>query len=215
MTTELHASTQLQAAAWVPNDDPQRPWEEAIALAAEWIRARSDAEELPPVLVSNSIESATRLGNADLEQIIDTGGHATPRTSTRYDRGPVLAFVPNERSLHFAINLARGYSLALVEGRFPLAEWAAAAGAIDLLTGRTAAPQIPEDVRRDLDFAILDGGRNGWTGPDEKAQARRYLIDHIRAGRLTPDQAAAYTLTSPAVSERGAKRLRELLARNR
>ncbi|TLH68128.1 hypothetical protein C1S82_26805 [Mycolicibacterium cosmeticum] len=62
---------------------------------------------------------------------------------------------------------------------------------------------------------MLDGGRNGWTGPDEKAQARRYLIDHIRAGRLTPDQAAAYTLTSPAVSERGAKRLRELLARNR
>ena len=62
------------------------------------------------------------------------------------------------------------------------------------------------------DFAILDGGRNGWTGPDEKAQARRCLADHVRTGRLIPDRAAAYALTSSSASDRGAKRLRELLS---
>lgn len=214
MTADLHPSTHLRAAAWVPDNDPQRPWDEAIALAAEWIWERSEAEELPPVLVSNTIDSAAAMG-ADLDDIVRAGGHATPGSRTRYVPGPALAFAPDERSLHFAMNLARGHSLALVEGRFSLAEWAAHAKAIDLLTGQTTTPQISEDVRRDLDFAILDGGRNGWTGPDEKAQAQRCLADHIRTGRLTPDQAAAYALTSSSVSERGAKQLRELLSRNR
>ncbi|WP_445168544.1 hypothetical protein ACTXG7_03955 [Mycolicibacterium sp. Dal123E01] len=215
MTDDLHPSTHLRAAAWVPNDDPKRSFDEAIAPAAEWIWERSRAEGLAPVLVSNT-KSAAGMGHADLDTIIRKGGHATPQSSTRYDHGPVLAFVPNERSLHVAMDLARGFSLAVVEGRsLSLAEWAANADATNLLTGQTAASQIPEEVRRDLDFAILDGGRNGWTGPDEKAQAQRCLADHIRAGRLTPDQAAAYALTSSSVSDSGAKRLRELLGRIR
>jgi hypothetical protein len=216
MTADLHPSTHLRAAAWVPNDDPQRQWDEAIALAAEWIWERSEVEEIRPVLVSNTIESAAGMGHAELDEIIRAGGHATPASRTRYDHCPVLAFVPNERSLHFAMDLARGYSLSVVEGRgFALAEWAASADAVNLLTGQAQTSQITDDVRRDLDFAILDGGRNGWTGPDERAQARRCLAEHIRTGRLTPDQAAAYALTSSSVSDRGAKRLRELLARNR
>lgn len=105
-----------------PNDDPQHPGDEATALAAEWIWNRSDAEKLPPVLVSNT-KSAAGMGYVDLDDIIRAGGHATPRSSTGYDHGPVLAFVPNERSLHFAMDLARGYSLSVVEGRgFALAE---------------------------------------------------------------------------------------------
>lgn len=215
MTDDLHPSTHLRAAAWVPNDDPVRPWDEAIALASEWIWERSRAEGLAPVLVSNA-KNAAGMGYDDLDKIIRKGGHATPQSGTRYDHGPVLAFVPNERSLHVAMDLARGYSLAVVEGRsLSLAEWAANAGATNLLTGQTTPSQILDEVRRDLDFAILDGGRNGWTGPDEKAQARNCLADHIRAGRLTPDQAAAYVLTSSSVSDSGAKRLRDLLSRTR
>jgi len=38
--------------------------------------------------------------------------------------------VPDERSLKFALDLARGYSLAIVETvSFPVAEWAAGAAA--------------------------------------------------------------------------------------
>jgi hypothetical protein len=72
---------------------------------------------------------------------------------------------------------------------------------------------MDDDVRKDLDSVIFYGGRNGWTGPDDKAQARRYLTGHISGGRLTPERAAAYALSSQSVSDRGAKRLRELLSR--
>lgn len=212
---ELHPSTHLQAAAWVPDDDPERPWEEAISLAAQWLWERSRAEGALPLLVSNALNAAS-WGYADLDEIIRAGGHATPKSRTRYDRGPVLAFAPTEASLRLAMDLARGYSLAVVEGSLlSLAEWAAGAAATNLLAGQTTQSQIPEDVRDDLDSAIFYGGRNGWTAPDEKAQARRYLEDHVQAGRLTPSQAAAYALASPSVSDRGAKRLRELLSRSR
>ncbi|MEZ0350152.1 hypothetical protein [Mycobacterium sp. pR1184] len=209
---DLHPSTRLRAAAWVPDDDPQRSWENAICPAAQWVWRRSEAEGVPPLLVSNALNAAS-WGYADLDEIIRAGGHATPKSRTRHDRGPVLAFAPTETSLQLAMDLARGYSLVIVEGsQLPVAEWAANAGAINLLTGRPAESRIPNDVRAALDSAVFYGGRNGWTGPDEKAQARRYLSDHVRAGRLTPDQAAAYVLSSPSVSDRGAKRLRDLLS---
>ena len=200
MTSEsAHASTHLRAAAWVPNDDPKRPWEDAISLAAEWLWERSRAEGVPPLLVSNA-RNAASWGYAELEDIIRAGGHATPKSRTRHDRGPVLAFAPTEASLQLAMDLACGYSLVVVEGP-----------TLSLATRSL----IPDDVRADLDSVVFYGGRNGWTGPDEKAQAQRYLNPHIQAGQLTPDQAASYTLSSPSVSDRGAKRLRDLLNHRR
>lgn len=53
-TADLHPSTHLRAAAWVPDDVEDRPWEEAIALAADWIWERSQDEGLPPMVVSNA-----------------------------------------------------------------------------------------------------------------------------------------------------------------
>lgn len=213
-TADLHPSTFLRAAAWVPDDVEDRPWDHAVALATDWIWERSRVEDVAPLLVSNA-QNAARFGYAELDEIIRAGGHATPQSRSRPERGPVLAFVPDERSLHFAMDLARGYSLAVVEGSTPLAEWAAGAAAINLLTGQITTSELDEDVRKDLDSVIFYGGRNGWTGADEKAQVRRYLGDHVSGRRLTPDQAAAYALSSHSVSERGAKRLRELLGRHR
>jgi hypothetical protein len=211
--SDLNPSTLLRAAAWVPDDVEERPWEEAIALAADWIWERSRDEGKAPLLVSNA-QNAARFGYADLDEIIRAGGHATPQSRSRPDRGPVLAFVPDERSLHFAMGLARGYSLAVVEGSIlPLTEWAAGAAAINLLTSQTTTSQLDDDARKDLDSVIFFGGRNGWTGADEKAQVRRYLSGHVSGGRLTPNQAAAYALAPQSVSDRGAKRLRELLGR--
>jgi hypothetical protein len=214
MTDDLHPSTHLRAAGWIPDDDPERPWDEAIAPAARWLWERSAAEGAAPLLVSNT-QSVSGWDYADLDEIARAGGHATPQGRTRYDHGPVFVFVPDERSLHFAMDLARGYSLAVVEGSLvPLAEWAAGAAAINLLTGEVTTSEIPDEVRKDLDSVIFYGGRNGWTGADEKAQVRRYLAGHIRSRRLNPDQAAAYAL-SQGVSDRGAKRLREILGRGR
>ena len=72
---DLHPSTHLRAAAWVPDDVEDRPWEEAVALAADWIWERSREEELAPLLVSNAQNAAT-FGYADLDEIIRAGGHA-------------------------------------------------------------------------------------------------------------------------------------------
>ena len=114
-SADLHPSTHLRAAAWVPDDVEDRPYEDAIALAADWIWERSQDEDLVPLLVSNA-QNAGSFGYADLDEIIRAGGHTTPQSRSRPDRGPVLAFVPDERSLHFAMGLARGHSLAVVEG---------------------------------------------------------------------------------------------------
>lgn len=113
------------------------------------------------------------------------------------------------------MGLARAYSLVVIEGgALALAKWAAAAAATNLLTGQTSASQLADEVRQDLDVVILSGGRNWWSGAGGKAQVRRYLTEHVRAGRLTPDQAATYVLSSQSVSEGGAKRLRDLLGRD-
>lgn len=206
---ELHPTTYLQAAAWVPDDNPERPWDEAADLAAEWIRERSVAEGVQALLVTNTFQNA--VGIESLGEIARAGGQATPQGKQRFERGPVVAYVPDERTLTLALDLARGYSLAVVETvSFPIAEWAAGACAINLLDGTTSSSSLPDDVRADLDHAVFFGGNNGWTGSHEKQNARTYLSDHVRSGRLDPEQAASYVMAQ-GVSDKGAKRLRELL----
>ncbi|NLI84514.1 MAG: hypothetical protein GX440_03750 [Propionibacterium sp.] len=206
---ELHPKTHLQAVAWVPNDDPACPWDEAADLAADWIWERSEAEGITPLLVTNTFQNAR--GIESLEEIASKGGQATSQTKQRFDRGPVLAYAPDERTLKLALNLARGYSLAIVETvSFPLAEWAAEAGAINLLDGSVSSSSLSDDVKADLDSAVLFGGNNGWTGEYEKQHARNHLARQVQAGQLTPEQAASYVMAQ-GVSDTGAKRLRLLL----
>lgn len=206
---QLHPTTHLQAAAWIPDDDAERPWEDAADRGADWIWMRSEIEGVAPILVTNTFQNAVGIGS--LEEIARKGGHATPQGRGRFDRGPVLAFVPDERAMRLALDLARGYSLAVVEGSLvPLSEWAASAEAINLLDGSTSTSTLPDDVQADLDHAVFLGGNNGWTGPHEKQHARDHLVRHVRAGRLTPEQAASYVMAK-GVSDKGARRLRSLL----
>jgi hypothetical protein len=208
---KVHPTTHLQAAAWVPDNDPQRPWNEAADLAADWIWERSDIEGVKPLLATNTFQNA--VGIDSLDEIARHGGQATPQGKERFDHGPVLAYVPDERTLKLALNLARGYSLAIVETvSFPLGEWSSVAKAINLLNGGTSSSGLPDDVRADLDHAVFFGGNNGWTGQHEKVHARNHLVRHVEAGRLEPEQAASYVMAK-GVSDKGAKRLRLLLAK--
>lgn len=210
---ELHPTTHLQAAAWVPDDDPERPWDVAADLAVSWILERSKIEGSAPLLVTNTFENA--YGVDSLTQIAQAGGHATPQGRHRFNRGPVVVYVPDERSLTFALKLAHGHSLAVVESvSFSLAEWAASAGAINLLHGSTRASCLPDEVKADLDRAVFFGGNNGWTGSHEKKHARSHLSHHVEAGRLSPEQAASYVMAQ-GVSGKGAKRLRSILDASR
>jgi hypothetical protein len=161
--------------------------------------------------VTNTLQNG--VGIPCLEDIASRGGQATPQGKQRFDHGPVLAYVPYERALKLALDLARGYSLAVVEtDSFSLTEWAAGADAINLLDGSTTTSGMPDDVKADLDRTVFFGGNNGWTGPHEKKNVLVHLETHVRSGRLAPEQAASYVL-SQGVSDRGAKRLRELLER--
>lgn len=208
---EIHPTTFLRAAAWVPDDEPERLWEDAADLAAEWIWQRSTEEGAAPLLVTNTFQNGR--GIRSLQEVAQGRGHATPQGRDRFGAGPVLAYVPNAKTLNFAVGLAHGYSLVVVESvSFPLAEWAAGAGAFNLLDGATTSSAISDDVKRDLDFAIGFGGINGWSGSHEKQHARRYLRQHAEDGRLDPDAAAAYAMAQ-GVSDKGAKRLHELLSR--
>jgi hypothetical protein len=169
----------------------------------------SEVEGLAPLLVTNTFENGVGIGC--LDEIARRGGQATPQGKQRFDGGPVLAYVPDERTLKFALDLARGYSLAVVKtASFPLAEWAAGAEAINLIDGTTNTSSIPDDVKADLDHAVSFGGNNGWTGPHEKQHAHTRLGHHVQSGRLASEQAAAYVM-SQGVSDKGAKRLRPLL----
>lgn len=208
---ELHSTTHLQAAAWVPDDNPRRPWDEAANLAADWIWERSDIEGVKPLLATNTFQNA--VGIDSLDEIARERGQATPQGKQRFDCGPVLAYVPDERTLKLALNLARGYSLAVVETvSFPLAEWASVAGATNLLNGSISSTSLTDDIKADLDRAVFFGGNNGWTGSHEKEHARNLLVRHVQAGHLAPEQAASYVMAK-GVSDGGAKRLRLLLAK--
>lgn len=207
--TNLHPKTHLRAAAWVPDEDPNQPWDEAVQRAADWIWDRSEMEDVAPLLVTNTLKNGTFM--EPLAEIARSRGHAAPQGKQRFAPGPVLAYVPDARSLNFALNLARGSSLVVVESHsFPLAEWAAGAGAVNLLTGEVSSSTISGDVLRDLDSVMFFGGRNGWTGSHEKQHARSHLDRHVQIGRLSPDEAAAYVMSQGA-SDRGAKRLKILL----
>jgi hypothetical protein len=201
----------LRATAWVPDDDPHRPWAEAAELAADWIWERANIEQSTPLLVTNVVGSS-ELPDV-LKDIAQRGGRTSPQAKSRHDRGPVLAYVPHEAALQLAVDLARGYSLAVVETlRFPLTGWAAGVGAIDLLKG-TRTMELTEAVRKQLDSTVFFGGNNGWSGSHEKEDARRHLIPLVHSGDLTIEDAVSYVM-SQGVSDRGAKRLRTLLERN-
>lgn len=206
---ELHSTTFLQAAAWVPDDDPTRPWDDAAELAAEWIWERGETEGREPLLVTNTFQNA--IGIRCLSDIAAKGGQATPQGKQRFEQGPVLAYVPTERTLKLALDLAHGSSLVVVETvSFPLAEWAAGADAINLLNGAASLSAIPDDVKSDLNRAIFFGGNNGWTGSHEKQHARTVLAPHAASGRLDANDAASYAMAND-VSDKGAKRLRSLI----
>lgn len=85
--------------------------------------------------------------------------------------------------------------------------------AINLIDGRVSQSNIPDDVREDVDRAVFFGGNNGWSGSHEKQHARNLLVQYVQAGRVDADAAASY-ITSPGVSGKGSRRLREPLGRD-
>ena len=170
-------------AAWVPQRE-QMDWDEAVAVAVDWIEQQcADQGGRRALLITHTKD---HLGQGALASFASRHDWTTPRSQhrVRMQRGrPVLAYVPDAKVLDVAVSYARGWSLCAVEGfAYPLAGWAQAAGAIDLLSGETAAP-ADQAMSQALD-GLHFYGNNGWTRGFGANQTLRKLATMRDVGQL-------------------------------
>ncbi|MET7489804.1 hypothetical protein [Streptomyces sp. NPDC005538] len=201
----------LERAAWVPDDDPQRGLDIRAGLAVQWVEERCVAEGAPALLVLDQRGAEQELPS--LARFADRV--TTPKarsTQVRGSDGPVLAFMPDAKSLDYATSLARRSSLAVVEAAsiFPLRGWAAVIGAVDL--SRPDASPKPLDER--VSAAVQDlklYGNNGYTNEWDRTNAGRVLGDLRQEGLLDKDLVLGAVAATDVVSPDGLKRLGRLI----
>ncbi|MFF1509017.1 hypothetical protein [Streptomyces sp. NPDC058326] len=203
----------VQRAAWVPDDDPERDWELAAQLAVAWIQQECDEQDAGGVLVLNAF------GAQDHSPALRRFSALHACTTPRADRsrvgcgiGPVLVYAPTEKTLDFAMSLARGSSIAVIEGTlFPLRGWAQQLGAIDLTRPNDEPEQIPprlvEAIER-LDFY----GNNGFGDQFGKQQAGNILRDLRDAGILDREFILG-AMAARGASDRSIKNLSKIVDR--
>jgi len=109
-------SVMIERAAWVPDDVFDRPWDEAAALAVDWIEAECAERGETPLLVTNT-KSALSSGHELLVQFARRHAATTPATAEGFGQWPALVYVPDDKTFAFAQDHARGSALAVVEGQ--------------------------------------------------------------------------------------------------
>ncbi|MFF1447467.1 hypothetical protein ACFVYF_04800 [Streptomyces sp. NPDC058274] len=199
-------------AAWVPDDDPERDWQVAADLAVRWVEREAAEQDATAVLVLNAFGAEQTV--PALRRLAQRHLVATPRSGRQRvgsGVGPVLAYVPDAKTLEFATGLARGSSLVAVEGAnlFPLRGWAAQVQAIDLTR--------PEDEAEEVDSRLTSAlgrlkfyGNNGYGPPFDRQQAARVLDDLRSAGLLDRDVVLG-AMAAQGISPNGLKRLGQLI----
>ncbi len=197
----------LRAAAWVRSSDSHRQGIDGTDLAARWIQERGDSDAVPPVVITSTLSIGLPIS---LRGIAGIGGRWAPQIHDRGVRRSVVVYVPDARTLSYAVDCARGYSLVAIEGSHSIATWATGVEAVNLVDHWKPALRLTPEVVADLQHAVVNGGINGWAGMRQREQAVHHLVRHIRSGALTPEDAAAYAV-SHGLSDRSAQRLRALL----
>ena len=149
----------LLSVAWVPDDDPTRDWDIAARLAAAWVDDRCQHEGATGVLVTNTMDY---LGVPALDAFASRHVRTSPRVTRQRvgsGVGPVLSYVPHEKELETAMNLARGSSLGVVETvSFRLLGWASWFEAWDLVR-QEPTPPLPESVRESVEGLAFYGNK--------------------------------------------------------
>ncbi|WP_431905586.1 hypothetical protein [Micromonospora carbonacea] len=168
-------------AAWVPDDDPNRPWDEASALAVEWIEAEARQRGQRVVLVTNTRD--VYISGSPLSRYSWPNTHTSPRSGWSGSRGvPVLSYVPHEKELDFATDLAHGSALCIVETvNSPVGGWAASVGALNLISGVPSSldPKLAEHLD-----TLAFYGNNGYPRGFDRDRAQNVLDDIQRDGHL-------------------------------
>jgi len=197
-------------AAWVPYDDPGRPWDDAVELAVAWVEERAREEGRRPRLVTP--EKRVQLsGPEPLVRFAKRYNSVTPRgRGASGAPGPTLAYVPDYPSFERAARLARGSSLCVVEWPSdPMLGWAVQMEALDLTTG-----QVTPDHRSPELIELLDHlhsyGNNGWAGGFGRDRARQLLPEILKLE--TPGGVLAYMLARGAFAT-SVQNLRQIIKR--
>ncbi|MGW7359644.1 hypothetical protein ACWGI0_24175 [Streptomyces sp. NPDC054802] len=200
-------STGILRAAWVPDHD-DLDWEDAAQLAVDWVQRECDEQGASGLLVLNA--SGSQRSIPALSDFAARHAVTTPQSDNSgiYGAvGPVLAYVPDARTLDFATQLARGASLAVVESinGFRLAGWARELGAVDL----TRPEDEPEPIAPSVAAAIkrLDFHKgNGFGDPIGKQTAQRAL-QGLQAQGLLDRETVLGALAARGASARAMKNL--------
>ena len=141
-------------AAWIPACDAARPWD-PTPEAVRWLLEQAEQLRLKPVL----------LRGRPTEGRIPPALRYLERRASRELRRPapgraVMAYLPDVSTAARAFRGAEGGAVVVVEAPgLSLAAWAAEAGALNLLSGRTEAalPPATADGLRSL-LGSVDGG---------------------------------------------------------
>ncbi|MBJ6613969.1 hypothetical protein ACFT8V_30085 [Streptomyces griseoincarnatus] len=209
----MASESSILRAAWVPDDDPERDWAIAADLAVDWVRQECAEQGAVGVLVLNAFGVEQQIPS--LRRFAAEHTVTTPRASrdrVGRGRGPVLAYVPDERTLDFAADLARGSSLAIVESvhGFPLEGWARQLGAIDL----TRPEKRPEPIDSELAEAIdrLDFYKNNGFGDQFGKQQAQRILQNLRGAGLLERDVILGALAARGASDRAVRNLGKLIA---
>lgn len=198
-------------AAWVPDDDPERPWEEAAQWAIDWIEKRCAEEQATAVLIT--YDQHGRTANPTLNRFASRHLSTTLRIGRRglpSGTGPVLAYVPNEGCLDLAMSLARESSLAVVEGSlYPLRGWAMETKAINLANPEAAPLEVDSALAKEIEHLAFCG-HNGY-GPGFDRNRARSILRDLRAQGLLDAEVIRGAVAARGVSPRGVKKLEELI----
>lgn len=197
-------------AAWVPDDDPHRDLETAAQIAADWISQECTDQHATGILVMNALGAEE--SNPALRQFAAKHTRTTPRVRGSFHGvGPTLAYVPSAPTLHYAAGLARGSSIAVVEGRnlFPLQGWARALGAVDLTRPDELPAPIEPELAEPID-RLLVCSNNGFGDNYGKQQARR-ILEELRDEGLLHRDFTLGALLAYGVSDNGIRNLAQII----
>lgn len=212
MTETINNQSYIEHLAWLPNNDTVYPELQGLEeRAVDWLLLRADDEDNDPVVFVNASKSADGF-SAPFNDLIRRYSYTYPLDRSKPRKVPILALYPGARSLHMAMNVARGSSLMVIESiSRPLHGWAAATGAVDVTGAHEPTGLISDEARKALDHALFFTGNNNWTGSHEKSHAKSALRSVVSAGLLDTETAVGYALGHARVSDLGAKNLEKII----